>query len=149
MYCAPGHTGGIAAADGTPTPIYSTLKSLNPEFVAIATELQPLRSLGVYHTALKEAGCEPLPANTAFHTEGPAAAGDSRGLLFGDFGETDRPTHVVVVNLDYKSEVRSTLVGPANLELFDAATGKWSSTKSMKADLHLPPGGGILVRIAK
>ena len=46
VYCHPGHTGGIALADGTPTPLYHALKSLNREFVAIAKELQPLRSTG-------------------------------------------------------------------------------------------------------
>ena len=49
VYCTAGHTGGIALPDGTPTPIYHTLKSLNREFVAIAQELfqkEPLRSLG-------------------------------------------------------------------------------------------------------
>lgn len=28
VYCHPGHTGGIALADGTPTPLYEALKSL-------------------------------------------------------------------------------------------------------------------------
>jgi hypothetical protein len=150
VYTAPGHEGGIAAANGTPTPIYWALKTLNPEFVAIAKELQPLRSLAVYHTAIKEPGCVPLPPNSPFH---PAPAGpqaDARGLLLGYFARpaaaADKPTHVVVVNLDYKSEARTTLVGPAGLEVFDATTGKWSAANGAHADLVLPPGGGKLVR---
>src|SRR4051812_35110821 len=51
VYTAPGHAGGIAAADGTPTPIYAMLRELNPRLVSIAKELQPLRSIGVYHTS--------------------------------------------------------------------------------------------------
>ena len=41
VYCCPGHKGAIALPDGTPTPIYHALKSLNREFVKIAAELQP------------------------------------------------------------------------------------------------------------
>ena len=65
VYCHPGHTGGIALADGTPTPIYHALKTLNREFVATAEVLQPLRSLAVYprrHDALR---CIPLAGERA------------------------------------------------------------------------------------
>jgi hypothetical protein len=153
VYGAPGHEGGVAAADGTPTPIYAALKTLNPEFVAVATELQPLRSLGVYHTALTEPGCAPLPADAAFRP-GPAApaaagAGAARGLLLGYFGPPGRPTHAVVVNLDYKAEARHALDGPADLEVFDAAARTWRAAGGRRADLALPPGGGKLVRLAK
>ncbi|HWE94209.1 MAG TPA: hypothetical protein VG269_09615 [Tepidisphaeraceae bacterium] len=153
VYTAPGHVGGIAAANGTPTPLYATLKTLNPEFVAIAKELQPLRSLAVYHTTMNEPGCIPLPPNSPFH---PAPAGpeaNTRGLLLGYFARegaaADKPTHVVVVNLDYKTETRTTLVGPADLEVFDATTGKWSAANGTRAELVLPPGGGKLVRVGQ
>ena len=71
VYCCPGHTGGIALPDGTPTPIYHALKSLNREFVAIATELQPLRSLGVYHAGMTPPGAEPLPKDAPFRLDPP------------------------------------------------------------------------------
>ena len=71
VYTASGHEGGIATADGKPTPIYPALRSLNREFVAIADERQPLRSLEVYHTAMKEAGCVPPPDDAAFRVESP------------------------------------------------------------------------------
>jgi hypothetical protein len=156
VYTASGHEGGVAAADGTPTPIYATLKTLNPEFVAVATELQPLRSLAVYHTTMTEAGCVPLPAGAPFRPD-PAEgkSGNGRGLLLGYFGppasssdhHDTKPTHVVVVNLDYKAEARSTIVGPGDMEEFDAATGKWSRAGGARADLTLPPGGGKLLRV--
>ena len=63
IYQCPGHTGGMALADGKPTPLYQGLKSLNPEFVAIAKQLQPLRSLAVYHAGMSPPGSEPLPAS--------------------------------------------------------------------------------------
>ena len=167
VYTAAGHEGGVAAADGTPTPIYATLKTLNPAFVAVATQLQPLRSMGAYHTAMKEPGCVPLPANAPFRPGAAGQAGqearsgrggdgaNARGLLLGYFGRQDehpggataKPTHVVVVNLDYRTESRTTLVGPGDLELFDAAAGNWSPAGGDQADLTLPPGGGKLLRI--
>src|SRR5512135_27323 len=36
VYCCPGHTGAVAHADGTTTPLYETLKTLNREFASIA-----------------------------------------------------------------------------------------------------------------
>ncbi|MDB5354253.1 MAG: hypothetical protein JWN24_706 [Phycisphaerales bacterium] len=153
VYTAPGHEGGIAAANGTPTPIYATLKTLNPEFVAVATELQPLRSLAVYHTTMKDPGCIPLPPNSPFHPTAAGPEANARGLLLGYFARpdtaADKPTHVVVVNLDYKSEARTTLIGPAGLEVFNATTGKWSAANGARADLVLPPGGGKLVRVGQ
>jgi len=65
VYCYPKHEGGIAQADGTPTPLYRALKSLNREFVAIAKELQPLKSLGVSHAGMLPPGTEPLPKDCA------------------------------------------------------------------------------------
>lgn len=158
VYMAPEHRGGIATADGKPTPIYDALKTLNPQFVAIAIELQSLRSLSVYHTAMKEAGCEPLPADAAFRpvtvtttptptTTSPTVATDSpRGLLFGNFGKTDQPTHALIVNLDYGAAATVTLAAPANVEAFDPDTKKWSPVAN-PTTLQLPPGGGTLVRI--
>ncbi len=153
VYTAAGHEGGIAAADGTPTPIYATLKTLNPEFVAIAKELQPLRSMGVYHTAMKEPGCVPAAADAAFHIDPAGPKGNTRGLLLGCFGpgsdRAGKPTHVVVVNLDYQTEAHAILVGPANLEVFDATTGKWSAANGNTAGLTLAPGGGKLIRASR
>ncbi len=49
------------------------------EFLAIATQLQPLRSLAIYHTSMKEWGCQPLPSEAAFRLEASQSAGRSRG----------------------------------------------------------------------
>ena len=42
-----------------------------------------------------------------------------------------------------------TLVGPGNLETFDATSGNWSSGGSPRVELRLAPGGGRLVRKAR
>jgi hypothetical protein len=158
VYCCQGHTGGIALPDGTPTPIYHALKSLNREFVAIAAQLQPLRSLGVYHAGMMPPGAEALPADAPFRLD-PAVPvmpykppERVRGMLLGLFGpagkagEPGKPTHVLVVNLDYQAGAAAPLVGPGNLEAFDAAGGTWSPVAGPDRTVRLPPGGGKLLR---
>ena len=159
VYSCAGHTGGIANADGTPTPLYQALKSLNREFMAIALELQPLRSLGVYHAGMLPPGSEPLPQGAAFTLEPPVPTLDYKapervkGLLLGCFGPAGKanltpiPTHVLVVNLDYQANAVCGLRGPGRLEVFDAATGRWSRLDEARAELKLPRGGGKLVRL--
>jgi len=155
VYCHPGHIGGIALADGTPTSIYHALKTLNREFVAIARQLQPLESLAVYHAGMTPAGAVPLPEDAPFRldpTIAPMAYKPperARGVLLGYFGKASRPSHVVVVNLDYKTEATVVLVGPGNLETFDATSGTWSPPGSTRVKLDLPPGGGKLVRLGR
>ena len=98
---------------------------------------------------MAEPGCEPLPPDARFHLDPSQSPASPRGFLIGFFGAAKRPTHVVVVNLDYTAEVSPSLVGPSELELFDAATAQWTSANKAAIELILPPGGGILVRIAR
>jgi hypothetical protein len=149
VYAHANHVGSLVSLNGTPGPLYHAVKSYNREFVAVARELQPLRSLGVYHTSLGEPGCEPLPAEASFHPASSPSGVSPRGLLLGFFGTREKPTHVVVVNLDYIAERSTSLVGPGELELFDAAATQWTSTKKATLELTLPPGGGKLVRLAR
>jgi hypothetical protein len=149
VYTHPNHYGSLVSLDGTPGPLYYAVKSYNREFVAIARELQPLRSLGVYHTSMHEPGCEPLPADASFHLDSASSPASPRGFLLGLFGATERPTHAVVVNLDYTAEVKASLAGPGELDLFDATTAQWTSAKKATFELILSPGGGKLVRIAR
>jgi hypothetical protein len=149
VYAHPNHYGSLVSLDGTPGPLYQAVKSYNREFIALARELQPLRSLGVYHTSLREPGCEPLPADASFHLDFSQPPASSRGFLLGFFGALARPTHVVVVNLDYTAAASASLVGPGELELFDTTTAQWTSAKKAAIELILPPGGGRLVRITR
>ena len=157
VYACANHHGSLVSLDGTPGPLYHALKSYNREFAAIAKEIQPagawagqpLRSLTVYHTSMREPGCEPLPADASFRLDSSNSSARPRGFLLGSFGATEKPTHAVVVNLDYTAEASASLVGPGELELFDAATAQWASAKKASVELILPPGGGKLVRIAR
>ena len=152
VYCCPGHRGGIALPDGTPTPLYHALKTLNREFVAIAKELQPLKSQGVFHTGMQPPGAVALPEKSAFAFDPPIAAADYKpgarveGVVLSRFGMGDAATHALVVNLDYKTERTVTLTAPAALEIFDATTGQWSPANAPRAELRLPAGGGKLLR---
>ncbi len=157
VYSFPGHLGNITEADGTPKPLYHVLKSLNPEFVAIAKELRPLKSLNVFHTGMQPPGAEPLPKQATFTFDPPVADMDYKprervqGVLLGEFGSSDKAdtggTHVLVVNLDYKVERIVGVRGPAPLEVFDAAIGKWLPAGGSRAELRLTKGGGKLVRV--
>jgi hypothetical protein len=149
VYAHPNHHGSLVGLDGIPGPLYHAVKSYNREFVAIATELQPLRSLGVYHTSMRERGCESLPAGAVFHIDSSASPVSPRGFLLGFFGAAEKPTHAVVVNLDYTTEVSASLVGPGELERFDAGTAQWTSANKAAIELTLPPGGGVLVRTTR
>lgn len=161
VYCCAGHTGAIAHADGTPTPLYPVLKRLNHDFTAIAGQLQPLRSLGVYHAGMLPPGAVPLPEDAAFKLDPPLPTQDYRppepvkGVMLGCFGpagtarNAGSPTHVLVVNLDYQAEAVVGLRGPGRLESFDAATGRWSRAGAGRIELRLPRGGGQLVRVRR
>jgi hypothetical protein len=151
VYCHPGHQGAMATADGKPTPLYHAAQVLNREFAAIAAELQPLRSLAVYHLGMKPPGGEPLPPKSPFRLDPPVALTSYNpprpieGFLIGEFGRAGQPTHVLVINLDYKQDASTRVVGPEPLETFDTASGRWSADTG--ARLRLLPGGGKLLRV--
>jgi hypothetical protein len=147
VYCHPGHSGGIALPDGTPTPLFQELKSANREFVALAKELQPLPLLGAYHTSMKEPGCSPLPADAAFRLDAVKSTAHARGFLLTCFGRQTRPTHACVVNLDYTTNATATVIAPEKLETFEATSSTWSPAKGRLAELRLRPGEGKLVRL--
>lgn len=155
VYYHPGHTPGIATEDGMPTAVYQWLKPLNRDFLAIASQVQPLESLGVYHAGMMPPGAEPLLEDMAFRFDPPIPAvafqpGNLvRGFLLGTFGPTVKgtPTHAIVVNLDYRTERPMTLQGPAPLDRFDPVRGKWTSLSGPRFEARLPAGGGVLVRV--
>ena len=53
-------------ADGSPTSLYYFAREVNREFFNVAKELQPLKSLAVYHTGTKVSGGIPLPDSASF-----------------------------------------------------------------------------------
>jgi hypothetical protein len=158
VYCHPGHAGAIANPDGTPTPLYHALKHINREFVAIAGQLKPLRSSGVFHAGHFPPGTDPLPDDSVFKLDPPVGTMDYKapeplkGVVLGLFspvrkGKPAKPTHAMVVNLDYKAPAVVGVRGPRRLEVFDATSGLWLRERGKRAELSLMPGGGKLVRI--
>jgi len=157
VYCYPRHQGGIVRPDGTPTPLYHALKSLNREFVAIARELQPLKSLGAFHAGMQPPGVASLPEDATYTLDPPVPPIDYtpgsrvQGILLGYFGPRDDAKlgkkHVLVVNLDYKTERTVLLTGPSPLDVFDATTREWSPVNDSRVELRLAGGGGTLVRV--
>lgn len=157
VYDYPEHVGNITEPDGTPTAIYEELKTLNPQFIAIAKELQPLKSLHVFQTGMLPPGTVALPEDSVFSFDPPIPAktyqprAKLEGVLLSEFGagksDENSPTHALVVNLDYQNDRTVTLTGPAPLEVFDAATGKWSPAEGQRATLDLKGGSGKLVRV--
>jgi hypothetical protein len=148
--------GQMIRPDGTTTPQYEAAKNLNPQFVAIATQLQPLRSLGAYHVGKMYWGAQALPKEAPFRLDLKAKDNSpmpADGMLLGYFGKPDnsgkpcQPTHVLVVNLDYRNTITTTVVGPGQLEVFDAERRAWKRATRTQATTTLPPGGGTLVRV--
>jgi len=147
VYSHPGHEGAMALADGTPTPLYHAASKLNREFVAIASQLQPLRSLGAYHVGETPPGAEALPADAPVTMQPPVPAS---GIVVGLFGHGSRATHVVVVNLNYREPVSVTLTTPGKVGAFDCANGRWQPLHTGRtAALRLEPGRGMLLRWAR
>ncbi len=104
-------------------------------------------------------GAEPLPKDAPFRLDPAVPAMPYkppervRGMLLGVFGppgkgnEPGKPTHVLVVNLDYGAEAVTRVVGPGRLEAFDPAAGTWAPVAAKDAALRLAPGGGRLLRM--
>jgi len=172
-YCSKtNHPGTMLNPDGSTTPQYEAAKELNPQFIAIATELQSLRSLGAYHVGKVYWGATNLPEKAPFYLDFSGeglreftttkyksllkqemlpSEMPKEGMLLGYFGTSDKPTHVLVVNLNYKSTITTTLVGPDRLWVFDAVMNKWTTTGVYNygkcAIVTLPPGGGKLIKV--
>ena len=161
VYSCAGHTGAIARADGTPTELYEPLSRLNREFVAIARTLQHHQNIAVYHAGMRPPGTDPLPSTTPIQLDPPITPLDYRkgepvkGVLVGLFAPAGKgrssptPTHAVVVNLDYAAEAVVGIRGTRGLETFNAESGIWSGKLGRHVELHLPRGGGTLVRLAR
>lgn len=129
-----------------PLPIYWATSRINRDFVTIATELQPLRSLGAYHVGKVPEGAKALPSDSRFKVEHLAKP---PGILLGSFGKSaNNSSHVLVVNLDYNKSTMARLIGPGPLEIFHAPTRTWTpSPRGVRVRLDLAPGGGRLVRL--
>ena len=155
VYCRKGHVGSIVALDGTPDAKYEVLKTLNREFVAIAKMLCALRFKGAYFQGLHPTGtssyCE--QALLKITPETPYAELQSLQeltdtTLVTRFDAPDKPTHLMVVNCDYRKDRTLHIKAPSAAERFDALAGTWSPVGA-EFDLSLIRGSGALLRLAK
>ncbi len=154
IYSYPGHEGGfVNFGDRSPTPLFETAKSLNREFLRIASILQPMRAVGVYHVGMQQPGTRGLAENSGFLFEPPVEpqkfvpCKNLSGILISIFstGNEAGAKLFLIVNPAHTSERTIRLIKPGPLERFDAGTGKWS----LADQLQLPRGGGILLRLAE
>jgi hypothetical protein len=158
VYGYPGHVGGMVryeGTEGTPTPLYEMAKSLNREFVAIAQELQPLQSTGVFHAGMLPSQTVEVPADSTVTFDPPIAKipyhpGDRvLGFILSQFAKpgASQASHFVVVNLDYKTEITVGVKGSGTWEVFDATTHQWGSPTPTRVELKLQGGSGKLLRL--
>ncbi len=161
VYYYPGLTGGMALADGTTTELYDTAKTINPQFKAMAEQVQSLKHIGAYHLGDLPPGfgttdgSSPmrLPSNSPFMISGITsttyqANQPVRGAVLGLFGPDDQlanATHALVVNLDYSNALNTRVTGPGDLSVFDPTTGAWIAQGHAWADVTLEEGGAVLV----
>ena len=171
VYGHPGHWGSVWDPENKcTTPLYDALKSINREFVAIASELQKVKSLAVWHAGEIPFGVDAMPENSNFklvpqlenYDQGfddaqlHYAQGNNffnrkpapKGYLLGCFGKDNRVTHLLLVNMDYKKASSTGFNVPAEVELFDQKSGKWSRLSGKKLKLNIAPGSGALLRFA-
>jgi hypothetical protein len=163
-YGRPGSGGGIQNSDGSATSVATALQSINPQFVAMAEQVQSLKHIGAYHLGDLPPGYDTtdgsspirLPSNSPFYLspritdENYRTGQPVRGAVLGLFGPGDQladATCTLVVNLDYTNPLNTRVTGPGNLSVFDPATGKWSAHGQPWCDASLPPGGSVLVRL--
>jgi hypothetical protein len=135
--------GQMVRADGSTTVQYTAAKVLNPQFVALAKELQPLNSLGVYHVGGNYEGSKALAKGAPFRLDLGDRSKSKNPMLLGYFGQS-RTTHILVVNLDYKNQVKTKVLSSVRLEMFDPVRRVWRYNPTKV--ITLPPGGGMLVR---
>lgn len=132
----------------TPVTNFWAVSQLNRDFVAIARELQPLESIGAYHSGELPKGGVAIPADLPVKLKG-----DSDQLLLGCFGETvEQVTHLLVVNKDYRLARTVQLTVPGQSVIFHAPTNSWRMDSNglpfeQNLKLDLPAGGGVLVRM--
>ena len=153
VYFANGHRGTIVAPDGTPDAKFAVLKTLNRAFVSIARELRPLRFAGAYLHGIHAPGTAPYCEQALLCLAPEAPSGELQPLqeltgttLVTRFDAPGRPTHLMVVNCDYRTDRTLHVTAPSSVERFDALERRWSPVGDA-FDLALMRGSGVLLRL--
>lgn len=155
VYSFPGHFGAIAELDGTTGDKYEELKTLNPAFVAIAKELRPLRFAGGFAQGELPPSVTPYCPQAILRLEPEFPSVKPTGKQYVDttlvtrFEAPGKPTHLMVVNLDYCKDRTLAVTAPNALERFSVSDGKWLplAEAGVRFDLALKGGEGVLLRL--
>ena len=155
VYCYRGHEGSIVSTNGTPSAKYKVLKTLNREFIAISKELSPLKFTGAYLQGLHAPGTTPYCEQALLKIEPETPVAELKPgqeltdtTLVTRFDAPGRPTHLMVVNLDYRRDRKIHVTAPAPTERFNAQARTWSPAGS-SFDIDLARGSGVLLRLAR
>ena len=155
VYCAYGHRGAIVSVDGKPDAKYEALKTINREFVAIARILSPLNFTGAYFQGLHAPGTTPYCEQALLKIAPETPYAELKPLqeltdttLVTRFDTPGKPTHLMVVNCDYRKDRTLHIKAPSTAERFDALAGTWSRVGT-EFDLSLVRGGGTLLRLTR
>lgn len=159
VFCRVNHTGAMCEPDGTVNPDgkFEEVSRINRAFVAIARELRPLKFRGAFLQGRHASGTTPFCAQALLKLspETPYSELDSEKMeafddttLVSRFDAADgTPSHLMVVNMDYRKDRTLHIDAPAPLERFDDATGVWSPVGD-SFDQPFVRGGGVLLRFA-
>ncbi len=94
---------GIISWDGQQTAHYAHVQRINAVIETLGPTLMSLLSTGIYHSGRVPENAEELSEGTAIYR---AQGGD---LTFGFFEDSEEQEWVLVVNSNYRKEVRATL----------------------------------------
>ncbi len=153
VYSHPGHRGSIVSQDGVPDAKYYELKKLNPIFVATAKQLRGYRLMGTFFKGYCPRGGTPYSPNAILDfADGtkseplPERKELTDSILVSRFDALNRPTRLMVVNLDYRKERSLEIMAPFDVARFDPDTGKWMPL-GKKFTLDLAKGEGTLLLV--
>ena len=134
----------IVNRDGSPSPQYDEVKSINADVRAIGKYLLPAKSLMVYENGVLPLGGTPVPAGA------PVTFAGTAPITVGIFGKSPY-AYVLLANRNYQ-ENTSTFAKfqAAGLMRLDKATGSWvdvSLSERGLTQVTLSPGDAELYRL--
>ncbi len=153
-YCRKNHMGCIAELDGTVGEKYEGLKAVHRDFLAYATALRGMNFVGAYFQGVHPQGGTPYGPQALLkispetpYSEFKPLADYKDTTLVSRFDAPGRPTHLMVVNCDYRQARTLSVAAPRPAERLDPATGQWHPVGT-DFELTLDRGGGALLRLA-
>ncbi|MHC4995147.1 MAG: hypothetical protein ACYTGQ_08860 [Planctomycetota bacterium] len=131
---------------GNRQPLYDRIKNVNLRVRRLGNVLVKMRSFGVYHAGRRvPGGCARLPQGS------PIWIGDEAEIIVGLFEDARGRTYAMLANRDYQQPARFRIsLAPGRNGLWTVGGGgaeKEITLTGGVAELALPPGGGVLLRL--